>query len=131
MTQGRSSNPGGGVFYIKYILYQSASSIDSLRNSCLGFHYAMHYYLIINMYAGYIYIYGDSGFPQKKYVSMTLRLTSNCRRYENQYPLEASLNKTDIYIYLFVCAYIYIYIYICVYMHTCLCVYTHKYIHAY
>ena len=33
MTKGRSLNPGGGVFNKKYILYESASSIDSLRNS--------------------------------------------------------------------------------------------------
>ena len=37
----------------------------------------------------------DSGFPLKKYVAMSICLTSNSRWYENQCVLETSLNKTD------------------------------------
>ena len=37
---------------------------------------------------------GESRFPLKKYVTMTICLTSNSR-YENQCALEASLNKTS------------------------------------
>ena len=38
---------------------------------------------------------GDSGFPLKKFVTMTIWLTSNSGWYENQSALEASLNKTN------------------------------------
>ena len=38
---------------------------------------------------------GVSGFPLKKYVTMTICLTLNSRWYENQCALEASLNKTS------------------------------------
>ena len=38
---------------------------------------------------------GDNGFPLKKYVSMTICLTSNSRWYEHQCALEVSLNKTN------------------------------------
>ena len=38
---------------------------------------------------------GDIRFALKKYVKMTIYLTSNSRWYENQCALEASLNKTN------------------------------------
>ena len=38
---------------------------------------------------------GDSGFPLKKYITMTICLTSNSQSYENQCAPEASLNKTN------------------------------------
>ena len=37
----------------------------------------------------------DSGFPLKKYVTMTIHLMSISQWYENQCTLEASLNKTS------------------------------------
>ena len=38
---------------------------------------------------------GNSGFPLKKYVTMTTCLMSNSQWYENQCALEESLNKTN------------------------------------
>ena len=38
----------------------------------------------------------DSGFPLKRYVTMTICLTSESRWYENQCALKASLNKTNV-----------------------------------
>ena len=38
---------------------------------------------------------GDSGFPLKKYVTITTCLMSDSRWYEHQCALEASLNKTN------------------------------------
>ena len=41
-------------------------------------------------------LYGESGFPLKKYVRMTTWLMSNSWWYENQWALEALLSKTNI-----------------------------------
>ena len=37
----------------------------------------------------------DSGLPLKKYVTMSIRLTSNSQWYENHYDLEVLLNQTN------------------------------------
>ena len=49
-------------------------------------------------------LYDDSEFRLKKYVRMTICLKTNSRGYENQYPLEASLNKTNFQNWLFISA---------------------------
>ena len=45
-------------------------------------------------------LYGDNRFPVKKYARMAICLTSNCRGYENQRALEASLNKISFPFYI-------------------------------
>ena len=64
---------------------------------------------------------GDSQFHLKRYVTMTICLMSNSRRYENQWSLWVWLNQTNFPVCVCVCAWTWI----CTCLSKCMCAWRH------
>ena len=96
LLHGGSIMPGGCVCNLGYFLLQPVIHKWSIKGSskfcpvCGKVHIQNTLLFIIKSTLG-----GNSRFPLKKCVRITICLMSNSRCYENQCALEASLNKTN------------------------------------
>ena len=95
------SSLNGGAFAIWAIFHSNkwSTTSPSKTGMCCPVWESAYDSYTTNLLIGKRSLCGDSGFPLKKYVTMTICLTSNSWWYENQCTLEASLNKKQTFLY--------------------------------